>query len=202
MLPRSAARLALLAGLALLSACGAAPGTDFSTRSQKITLQTEPGGAQCSLQRNGEALAEINPAPQQITVTQSRRDIAVLCRHPGYRDTAAVLESTMIDITPVHMLGLGMAGVMAHTAAGNFNRYPEETTVALLPLAFADTAARDSFVAARKAEIATRAAAAERRIARSCTTPDFCRLERENAEADQQTRLAKLETEIAAIPVQ
>lgn len=200
MLPRPAARLTLLAGLAMLSACAGAAGGGAPS-DQTISLKSEPAGAQCSLQRNGEALMTI-AAPQQVTVSQSRRDIAVVCRLPGYQDTAATLESTVIEITPVHVLALGMAGVMANTAAGNFNRYPEEMTVALLPVAFPDAAARDGFLAARKAELATRAAATERRIAKTCTTPDFCRMERDNAEAEQQTRLAALETQIAAVPVQ
>ncbi|ONG45566.1 hypothetical protein BKE38_26425 [Pseudoroseomonas deserti] len=200
MLPRPAARLALLAGLSLLSACGLAH-TNASTNHQTLTVKSEPAGAECSLQRNGEALATF-ATPHQLTVSQSRRDIAAVCRLPGYQDTPATLESTMIPITPLHLMAMGTAGVMAHTAAGNFNRYPEETTVALLPLAFPNAAARDGFLAARKAELALRATAAERRIAKSCTTPDFCRMERENAEADQQTRLAALETQVASVPVQ
>lgn len=203
LLSASASRLAMLAGLALLAGCAAPGGAGSAPPSEQvITLKTEPTGAQCSLQRNGQALPMIEAAPQQVTVSQSRRDIAVLCRLAGYQDTAATLESTVIETTAAHLLLYGMGGMVARTAAGQFNRYPEEMTVAMRPVAFPDAAARDNFLAARKAELAIRAAATERRIAHSCPTPDFCRMERDNAEAEQRTLVAKLDADIAAIPVQ
>lgn len=200
MLPRPAARLALLAGLTLLSACGLS-NTNASTSKQTFALTSEPPGAECSLQRRGETLATIT-TPQQVTVPRSLSDIAVTCRHPGYRDTAATLESIRNEVSPVHFLAIGMAGVLAHTAAGNFNDYPKENTVFLLPMAFPDAAARDSYLAARQAELDLRAAEVERRIAKSCPTSDVCRMERDKAEAEQQTRVAAIEAQVAAVPVQ
>ncbi|MDQ1080124.1 hypothetical protein [Pseudoroseomonas cervicalis] len=197
MLPRPAARLALLAGLTLLSACAGRA----DPNQQTFALKSEPAGAECSLQRRGETLATVT-TPQQVTVSRSLRDIAVTCRHPGYRDTAATVDSTAIEVTPVHVLGLGMAGIIAHTAAGNFNRYPDESTVFLLPMAFPDAAARDSYLTARRAELDLRAAEVERRIAKSCPTSDVCRMERDKAEAEQQTRVAAIEAQVAAVPVQ
>ena len=75
--------------LAQLTACA----TIVKGHSQQINVTTNPAGAVCTLERDGESVASINPTPGSVTVEKSRKDLSVDCRKEGYFPAAGKVTS-------------------------------------------------------------------------------------------------------------
>jgi hypothetical protein len=54
--------------------------------SQEISINTNPPGADCSLDRQGVSIAHVNPTPGTATIKKTKYDITVACKKPGYQD--------------------------------------------------------------------------------------------------------------------
>jgi hypothetical protein len=75
-------RIAVFAfALAALSGCASAPqGTE------QVKVDTNPGGADCALERQGKVIARIPGTPGFTTISKSWRRVTVRCQKPGYRE--------------------------------------------------------------------------------------------------------------------
>ncbi len=59
----------------------------------EIMVATMPPGAVCTLTRQGEKLATIDPTPGIALVSRSSDDVAITCRRNGYSEAVAVSRS-------------------------------------------------------------------------------------------------------------
>ena len=82
---------AALVGVVLAQLTGCA--TIVKGHSQQINVSTNPPGAACELQRDGAAIATVNPTPGMATVEKSRKDLAISCRKSGYFDADGKVSS-------------------------------------------------------------------------------------------------------------
>jgi len=66
--------------LLLLSGCSSI----IEGTSQEIMVNTNPAGADCSLQRQGNSIAHIEPTPGAATIKKTKYDITIVCNKDGY----------------------------------------------------------------------------------------------------------------------
>lgn len=122
----------LVAALAACYTTGCA--TILSGKTQTITIASNPPGAICELTRQAQVVGKINPTPGAAMVTKTKYDITVLCKKDGYQDATAYLKSGTEGSTFGNILLGGVVGWGIDSASGADNKYPDVTTVSLVPV--------------------------------------------------------------------
>jgi len=176
--------------LQLLSGCA----TITKGRAQTVTIDTFPPGANCTLTREGEALAVVNPTPNTISVAKSKDPIAVVCKKEGYIDSTGVVESKFQDMTVGNVLFGGLIGVAVDASSGAMNEYPPMVTITLIPEKFETVEHRDAFFEKMKADFLTQSAKALKEISDKCVDEDDCQSKIKAAEALQEAKLSEIES--------
>ncbi len=74
-------RYCALAVVHLLSACSSV----VEGTSQEITINTNPSGASCSLERQAISVARVDPTPGAATIKKTKYDIMIKCDKNGYQ---------------------------------------------------------------------------------------------------------------------
>ena len=120
-------RLAALALVALLPACA----TVVEGTSDTVTLSTNPAGAACTVDRNGERVAAVAATPASVRISKSRHDLAVTCTKEGYQPATAAAASKFTGATFGNVLVGGVVGAVVDAASGANNRYPSEVVLDL-----------------------------------------------------------------------
>jgi len=167
---------------------------------QAVTVNTDPAGANCTLQRGGKLLAIVNPTPNTITVEKSSGTISMLCKKDGYQDAAGALASEFQPMTFGNIIFGGIIGVAVDAASGAMHLYPPIVTISLIPLQFRSLAERDHFFDKMRASFLVEAEEVEQRIRQQCSG-DQCDYEIRAAEAKKQQRLLEIEARRRASPV-
>ncbi len=124
-----AQRYLMLGLLYLLPGCA----TIFEGTSQSVSIATDPPGADCTINRKGERIGQVNPTPGSIHIDKSKEDLSVTCNHIGYT-TATVAESPAFQGTTFgNIIAGGVVGVVVDAASGANFLYPSEVRVNLAP---------------------------------------------------------------------
>ena len=109
--------------------CGCS--TVLSGTSQKITANTTPTGADCSLTRDGLVIGRVNPTPGQTEVSTNRSGITVNCKKDGYQD-ASTVDAAGFD--PVVLADvLWWPGAVVDAASGAASKYDGVVNITLQP---------------------------------------------------------------------
>jgi hypothetical protein len=135
-----------LAAIAPLCACA----TVVEGTSQSITINTEPQGAECHLNRKGKEIGAIAQTPGSVRIDKSGADITVTCTKDGYQETKVTSSSKFVGTTAGNIIAGGVIGIVVDAASGANYVYPDSVQVALAP-AGAPVAARTTPVAAAPA---------------------------------------------------
>lgn len=110
----------------LLSSCA----TIMDGNDQKITINTTPPGSNCTLNRNGETIANVN-APGTISIEKTKHDIDIKCSKPGYQ-TASYHNHSGIDWwTAGNLAILTPTGWAIDSIAGSDNKYDSQVNITL-----------------------------------------------------------------------
>jgi hypothetical protein len=126
---------AMLLGLLLLPGCA----TIFEGTSQSVTISTDPPGADCTVDRAGSRVGQVNPTPGSIHIDKSKNDLSVLCKHTGYQP-ATVAQSAKFQATTFgNILFGGLVGVVVDAASGANFEYPKDVKLTLAPNPVVDT---------------------------------------------------------------
>jgi hypothetical protein len=99
-------RFPILALAASLALCGC---YSEHWREAEILVTTMPPGADCTLARHGEKIAEVTPTPGIALIRRSGEDVAIACRRSGYREALAVSHA-LGDAVGVETLTEGRSG--------------------------------------------------------------------------------------------
>jgi hypothetical protein len=127
---------AVAASVTALSACSSiVEGT-----TQTLAFDSDPTGAECVLNRNGEVIGNVK-TPGALVVKKTKHDINVVCKKDGYEDATALLKSDAAGATFGNILLGGGIGWAIDSASGADNKYTERTTVTMAPIAAAATPA-------------------------------------------------------------
>jgi hypothetical protein len=123
-------RFILIGALSLLLPGSA---TIFEGTSQSMTISTDPAGVDCTIDRKGSHIGQVNPTPGSIHFDKSKDDLSVLCRHLGYQ-SAAVTESPKFQGTTFgNIIAGGVVGVIVDAASGANFEYPSDVKITMAP---------------------------------------------------------------------
>ena len=191
-------RLVMLCSLALASpACA----TIIHGTTQELSINSEPPGASCTVDREGAATGVVNPTPGKLTVRRHKDSIAVSCALDGYEQSNEVVAASFTGLTMANLIVPGgTVGFIIDATTGANNKYPERIVVFMTPSTFPNGPTRDAYYAGVKTRLEDAATAEVKRITQFCATPgsELCRTEvrqvgdvRDKAMADvEQKRLA------------
>lgn len=188
MTPVAAIRLVVISTLAFTAACA----SDADGPPQVVTVNSSPPGATCEIRQGAEPAKRVT-TPAQVNVRRSNAPQGLSCEAPGHLPaTREIRAGTNDGMAAAAFLGGGLVGLVAMGASGVLTEYPGTVTLSLQPAAFAGTADRDAFFAAREAELAE-AQRAERMTWPRCDSADIaCWNARAEAEAGHEAALVRL----------
>ena len=120
---------ALLAVAAIggLSACSTV--TEGTT--QDIAVHTDPPGADCVLNREGEFLARLGPTPASAEVGKTKHDIMITCDKEGYETATYRNESDVAGMTFGNAILGGVIGWGIDSAVGADNKYESPVSITM-----------------------------------------------------------------------
>jgi hypothetical protein len=110
-------------------------------RSQQISINTNPPGAECGLYREqGIRIAAIQSTPGTALVEKTKNDIYVVCVKRGYQqailqDHSGVAGSAFVNIIGgVFTLGIStVIGVAVDSSNGSDNKYESPLSISMIP---------------------------------------------------------------------
>ena len=120
--------LSIFALVALLPACA----TIVEGTSDTVTLSTNPAGAACTIDRNGQRVGAVPTTPGSVRIGKSRHDLNVACSKEGYRAATATASSRFTGTTIGNVVAGGFIGVAVDAASGANSRYPSEVRLDLV----------------------------------------------------------------------
>lgn len=118
-----------VASLALLTSCASiVEGT-----SQEIVVNTNPEGAACTLEREGVAIARVDPTPGAATIKKTKHDMTIRCNKKGYQEATYFNKSGAAGATFGNIIAGGGIGWAIDSAAGADNKYDTPVNITLVP---------------------------------------------------------------------
>jgi hypothetical protein len=122
----------LITGLTLLSALAACSSVIEGT-SQEIVVNTNPTGAECTLLRQGTAIANVDPTPGAATIKKTKYDITIVCNKQGYQEATYLNHSGAAGATFGNIVLGGGIGWAVDSASGADNKYDSPLNITLVP---------------------------------------------------------------------
>lgn len=122
--------LVLLGALGPLAACSSI----IEGTSQEILVNTNPSGADCALEREGNVIARVAETPGGATVKKTKYDITVRCKKPGFQDATYLNHSGAAGATFGNIVAGGGIGWAIDSASGADNKYDGVVNLTLVPV--------------------------------------------------------------------
>lgn len=122
----------LMIGLACLSSLSACSSVIEGT-SQEIMVNTNPSGAECSLERQGISIARIDPTPGAATIKKTKYDMIIRCYKEGYQEASYMNHSGSAGATFGNIAAGGLIGWGIDSASGADNKYDSPVNITLVP---------------------------------------------------------------------
>jgi hypothetical protein len=120
--------LAVTAVLGLSACASIVEGT-----TQEIVVNTNPSGADCTLNRQGTAIARVSPTPGAVTIKKTKYDMNIVCTKSGYQDTTFMVHSGEAGATYGNLAFGGLIGWGIDSASGADNKYDSPVNITLVP---------------------------------------------------------------------
>jgi hypothetical protein len=124
-------RALIVAGTSMIALSGCA--SVIEGTSQEITINTNPAGANCSLERQNVSIGRISPTPGAVTVKKTKYDITVVCEKSGYQRATFFNKSGTPPASFGNILLGGGIGVIVDSASGADNLYTTPVNMTLVP---------------------------------------------------------------------
>jgi hypothetical protein len=121
-------KILLIASLSVLSACSSI----IEGTSQEIVVNTNPAGANCSLEREGISIARINPTPGAATIKKTKHDITIRCTKEGFEEATYLNNSGSAGATLGNIALGGGIGWAVDSAAGADNKYDTPVNISMV----------------------------------------------------------------------
>ena len=112
--------------------------------SQEILVSTNPSGATCTLEREGQVIATINATPGAALVKRRKQDITVRCKKDGFQEATYVNDSGLAsgavagNVAADLLLTAGLSSIV-DSASGADNQYENTVNVTMIPVGQAAT---------------------------------------------------------------
>jgi len=114
--------------VSLLSACSSI----IEGTSQEIMVNTNPAGANCSLEREGLSIARVDPTPGAATIKKTKYDITIRCNKQGYEEATYLNHSGTAGATFGNIILGGGVGWAVDSAAGADNKYDSPVNITMV----------------------------------------------------------------------
>ena len=121
--------------LAALAAClpFAACSSVIEGTSQQILVNTNPPGADCAFEREGQTIAKVSATPGGATIKKTKHDITVRCSKDGYQEATYLNHSGAAGATFGNIVLGGGIGWAIDSASGADNKYDGTVNMTLVP---------------------------------------------------------------------
>ncbi|HYC64540.1 MAG TPA: hypothetical protein VEC14_07410 [Reyranellaceae bacterium] len=188
---KAIATAAALLAAAFLGGCA----TVTMGTTQEITIDAEPQGAECKVDRRGVNQTTVR-APSVASVPRSGDTLVVTCSADGFQPETQHVAPTFSGATIGNVLIGGIIGVAIDAASGANNAYPSRVSMFLMPLAFDSEQSRDVHFAGAAARIRERSEEQVKLRRSHCgaTQKELCDLNVKEIEAGRDQMLVQLET--------
>jgi len=126
-------RVLILSGCVALCGCVSV----FEGTSQDISINTNPTGASCVLERPQLPIGSVVTSPGTVTVRKSKYDITIKCNKPGYQEasyinhsgtSATIAANVAVDL----ILTAGISSIV-DSSTGADNKYDSVVNIMLVP---------------------------------------------------------------------
>lgn len=121
-------------GMALIALSLGACSSVIEGTTQQISINTNPPGADCSLKRQNEVIARVNPTPGAATIKKTKYDITVVCDKDGYQEATYLNHSGAAGATFGNIILGGGIGWAVDSASGADNKYDSPVNLTMVPL--------------------------------------------------------------------
>ena len=101
--------------------------------SQEILVNTNPAGANCTLEREGNVIARVAQTPGGATIRKTKHDITLRCTKDGYQEATYLNHSGAEGATFGNMVLGGGIGWAVDSASGADNHYDGIVNISLVP---------------------------------------------------------------------
>jgi len=118
---------ALLGSALSLVACS----TIIDGTTQKVTINTNPAGANCTVTREGTKIATVPLTPATITLDKDKHDITIACDKAGYMQTSYLNHSGIAAATVGNAIAGGLVGWAVDSATGANNKYDSVVNITM-----------------------------------------------------------------------
>ena len=125
---------ALGAAVVALSGCA----TIIEGTSQEIMVVTNPPGATCVLEREGQAIASISSTPSAALIKKTKHDIMIRCNRPGFEeavflDHSGLASGSVAGNVAADLLLTGGLSSIIDSASGADNKYDSPVNITMIP---------------------------------------------------------------------
>jgi len=101
---------------------------------QAITVNTNPPGASCVLNRKEGQIATIASTPGDVVIRKTKYDITVVCDKPGYQQATFMDHSGVEGMTFGNAILGGGIGWAIDSSTGSDNKYDSPVNISLVPV--------------------------------------------------------------------
>lgn len=102
-----------------------------SGTNQPITVESVPYGGACTINRNGNTIANLPTTPMTVTVERSAFPMAVRCTRDGFEPGSVAVESELNGWIFGNIFFGGPIGVIVDSVTGAGRKYAETVRVYL-----------------------------------------------------------------------
>jgi len=114
-----------------LALCGCA--SIISGTTEEVTVNTNPSGANCAIDRNGKTIANVSPTPAAATIEKTKYEITIVCDKDGYQEATYIDRSGIQASTWGNIVLGGGIGWAIDSARGADNYYESPINITMVP---------------------------------------------------------------------
>ena len=96
-------------------------------------MNTNPNGANCALEREGNVIARVQQTPGGTTIKKTKHDITIRCTKDGYQEATFLNHSGAAGATFGNIVLGGGIGWAVDSASGADNKYESPVNISLVP---------------------------------------------------------------------
>lgn len=124
-----------LAGLIALPCALSGCATIVEGTTQVVTVNTNPAGATCTLNRAPEGvIARVRSTPASVRIEKTKYDLTIKCYKAGYQEATFLDHSGAAIATFGNAIIGGLGGWAIDSATGSDNKYDNPVNVTLVPV--------------------------------------------------------------------
>lgn len=108
--------------------------------SQEILVSTNPAGATCTLEREGQTIATVPATPGAALVQRRKHDITIKCKKTGFEEAVYINNSGLAsgsvagNVAADLLLTAGLSSIV-DSASGADNQYESTVNITMIPSA-------------------------------------------------------------------